>query len=159
LAETLEKRSIRRRIMRVDARTDKRIFPRSSTVDRRSHSHHARVVPQRKRYLFVCVNRRPDGTPKGSCAARGSVELHAALKTELQTRGLARTEVRACTSSCLDVCWAGPTVAVEPDGYFYGHVTLADVPRIVDAFANGTRVEELVLTSNEFDEPPAKAAS
>lgn len=159
MAETLEKRSIRRRIMRVDARTDKRIVPRSSTVDRRSPSHHARVVPQRKRYLFVCVNRRPDGTPKGSCAARGSVELHAALKTELQTRGLARTEVRACTSSCLDVCWAGPTVAVEPDGYFYGHVTLADVPRIVDAFANGTRVEELVLTSNEFDEPPAKAAS
>lgn len=141
--------------MRVDADTDKRIFPRSSTVDRRSRSHHARVVPQRKRYLFVCVNRRPDGTPKGSCAARGSVELHAALKTELQTRGLVRTEVRACTSSCLDVCWAGPVVAVEPDGYFYGRVTIADVPRIVDAFANGTRVEELVLTSNDFDEPSA----
>ena len=141
--------------MRVDAGTDKRIFPASSTVDRRSRSHHARFVSQRKRYLFVCVNRRPDGTPKGSCAARGSVELHAALKTELQTRGLVRTEVRACTSSCLDVCWAGPVVAVEPDGYFYGRVTIADVPRIVDAFANGTRVEELVLTSNDFDEPSA----
>ena len=145
--------------MRVDAWPDKRIFPRSSTVDRRSRSHHARVVPQRNRYLFVCINRRPDGTPKGSCAARGSVEIHAALKTELQARGLARTEVRACTSSCLDVCWAGPTIAVEPDGYFYGHVTMADVPRIVDAFVNGTRVDELVLTPNEFDEPAAKGSS
>jgi (2Fe-2S) ferredoxin len=139
--------------MRVDVRRDKRILARASAVDPRSTSHHPRVVSQRKRYLFVCVNRRPDGTPKGSCAARGSVELHAALKSELQTRGLARTEVRACTSSCLDVCWAGPTIAVEPDGYFYGRVTLADVPRIVDALASDTRVEELVLTTNDFDEP------
>lgn len=139
--------------MRVDVQCDKRIFPLASAVDLRFMSHHPRVVPQRKRYLFVCVNRRPDGTPKGSCAARGSVELHAALKSELQARGLARTEVRACTSSCLDVCWAGPTIAVEPDGYFYGRVTIADVPRIVDAFANGTRVEELVLSTNDFDEP------
>ena len=53
-------------------------------------------------------------------------------KRQLQARGLARAEVRACTSSCLDVCWAGPIVAVEPDGYFYGRVTMADVPRIVD---------------------------
>lgn len=113
------------------------------------------LVPQRKRYLFVCVNRRPDGTPKGSCAARGSVEVHAALKAELQARGLARTEVRACTSSCLDVCWAGPTIAVEPDGYFYGRVTLADVPRIAEALAKGERVDELVLSANEFDEATA----
>lgn len=112
-------------------------------------------MPQRKRYLFVCVNRRPDGTPKGSCAARGAVEVHAALKSQLQERGLAKTEVRACTSSCLDVCWAGPTVAVEPDGYFYGRVTLEDVPAIVEALATGTRVERLVLPSADFDEKTA----
>ncbi len=138
---------------------DKRIFARKTAVDLRSLALHARRVSQRKRYLFVCVNRRPDGTPKGSCAARGSVELHAALKAELQARGLARTEVRACTSSCLDVCWVGPTIAVEPDGYFYGRVTTNDVPRIVDAFVNGTRVEELVLSSNDFDEPGAGGSS
>jgi (2Fe-2S) ferredoxin len=144
--------------MRATACSDKRIFPPSSDVDLRSWSHHARVVPQRKRYLFVCVNRRPDGTPKGSCAARGSVEIHAALKTELQARGLARTEVRACTSSCLDVCWAGPTIAVEPDGYFYGRVTMADVPRIAEAFTKGERVDELVLGTNEFEEATAGPA-
>ncbi len=131
----------------------------SSGVDPRCTSHHARIVPQRKRYLFVCVNRRPDGTPKGSCAARGSVEVHAALKAELQTRGLAKAEVRACTSSCLDVCWAGAVIAVEPDGYFYGRVTIADVPRIADAFARGERVEELVLTSNDFDEPKSSSTT
>lgn len=112
-------------------------------------------MPQRKRYAFVCVNRRPDGAPKGSCAARGAVELHAKLKELLKERGLAELEVRACTASCLDTCWVGPTIAVEPDNYFYGRVTEADLPEIVDAFANGTRVERLVLEPNDFIEPRA----
>src|SRR6185436_9162405 len=102
-------------------------------------------MAKRKRYLFVCVNRRPDGTPKGSCAARGAVELHAALKSILKERGLAETEVRACTSSCLDTCWAGPTIAVEPDHFHYGRVRPADLAEIVDALQRGTRVERLVL--------------
>jgi len=113
------------------------------------------MMAQRKRYLFVCTNRRPDGVPKGSCAARGSAEIHAALKAMLKDRGLAKVEARACTSSCLDVCWAGPTIAVEPDGYFYGRVTLADVPAIVDAIAAGTRVDRLVLPREDFDEATA----
>jgi (2Fe-2S) ferredoxin len=115
-------------------------------------------MPQRKRYLFVCVNRRPDGVPKGSCAARGSVDLHAELKAALAARGLAKTEVRACTSSCLDVCWAGPTIAVEPDGYFYGRVTRADIPDIVEALVDGRAVERLVLPPQDFDEATARPA-
>jgi len=110
-------------------------------------------MPQRKRYLFVCVNRRPDGTPKGSCAARGSEELHAELKGLLKQRGLAETEVRACSSSCLDTCWVGPCIAVEPDGFFYGHVTSADLPEIIDGFTSGKRVERLVLQPNDYIEP------
>lgn len=110
-------------------------------------------MAQRRRYLFVCINRRPDGTPKGSCAARGAVELHAKLKSMLKQRGLAETEVRACTASCLDTCWAGPTIAVEPDHYFYGRVTAADLPEIVDALSRGSRVERLVLAPEDFVEP------
>lgn len=110
-------------------------------------------MPQRKRYLFVCVNRRPDGTPKGSCAARGSVELHDRLKSMLKKRGLAELEVRACTASCLDVCWAGPVIGVEPDNFFYGRVTEADVEEIVAGFASGERVERLVLKPDDFTEP------
>jgi (2Fe-2S) ferredoxin len=110
-------------------------------------------MAQRKRYVFVCINRRPDGTPKGSCAARGAVELHAKLKELLKARGLAEHEVRACTSSCLDTCWVGPTIAVEPDNYFYGRVKEEDLPEIVDAFAQGTRVERLVLAPSDYVEP------
>jgi (2Fe-2S) ferredoxin len=116
-------------------------------------------VPQRHRYLFVCVNRRPDGVPKGSCAARGAVEIQAALKDLLKTTGLARVEARACSASCLDVCWAGPTIAVEPDGYFYGRVTPEDVPEIVAALREGRRVERLVLPPEDFDEATARPTS
>lgn len=117
-----------------------------------------RAVPQRKHYLFVCVNRRADGIPKGSCAQRGAAEIHVALKAELAARGLAKVEARACSSSCLDVCWAGPTIAVEPDGYFYGRVTLADVPEIAQALAEGRRVERLVLPPEDFTEATAAPA-
>ena len=110
-------------------------------------------MPQRKRYLFVCVNRRPDGSPKGSCAARGAVELHEKLKSMLKQRGLAEVEARACTASCLDTCWVGPVIAVEPDNYFYGRVTEADLEEIVGAFERGERVERLVLAPNDFVEP------
>lgn len=110
-------------------------------------------MAQRKRYLFVCVNRRPDGTPKGSCAARGSVELHDKLKGMLKQRGLAELQARACTSSCLDTCWAGPVIAVEPDGYFYGRVTEADLEDIVTGFERDERVERLVLEPRDFIEP------
>ena len=110
-------------------------------------------MARRRRYLFVCVNRRPDGTPKGSCAARGSVDLHAKLKALLKERGLADTEVRACTSSCLDTCWAGPTIAVSPDDYFYGRVKESDLEAIVEALAEDRRVERLVLSPQDFVEP------
>ncbi|MEO5729048.1 MAG: (2Fe-2S) ferredoxin domain-containing protein [Byssovorax sp.] len=102
------------------------------------------------------MNSRPDGSPKGSCAARGAAQIQAALKAGLAERGMAKLEARACSASCLDVCWAGPVVAVEPAGHFYGRVTLADVPEILDALAAGTRVERLVLPREDFDETTAR---
>jgi (2Fe-2S) ferredoxin len=110
-------------------------------------------MAQRKRYLFVCVNRRPDGTPKGSCAARGAVELHDKLKSMLKQRGLAELEARACTSSCLDTCWAGPVIAVEPDNFMYGRVTESDLEEIVAGLQSGQRVERLVLQPSDYVEP------
>jgi (2Fe-2S) ferredoxin len=110
-------------------------------------------MAKRKSYLFVCVNQRPDGTPKGSCAARGSVELYAELKARLKARGLAKVEARPCSCSCLDVCWAGPVIGVEPDDYFYGRVQMSDLEEIVDAIEAGTRVERLLLQDEDFLEP------
>ena len=104
----------------------------------------------RRRYLFVCTNQRADDDPKGCCAARGAEEIRAALKEQLKARGLARLQARACNSSCLDQCSSGVCILVEPDHYFYGHVTVADVPEIVDAIASNSRVERLVLSAEDL---------
>jgi (2Fe-2S) ferredoxin len=103
---------------------------------------------QRKRYLFVCINRRAEHNPKGCCAAKDSEEVYRALKEELAARGLAKLEARVCTSSCLDQCATGVTILVEPDHFFYGRVTAADVPEIVDGLIKDAPVKRLVLTAD-----------
>ena len=104
----------------------------------------------RRRYLFVCANRRADDDAKGSCAFRGSEEIRAALREEVKARGLAKLGARVCQSSCLDQCSSGVCILVEPDHYFYGRVTLADVPEIAEALAQDRRVERLVLSEDDL---------
>jgi (2Fe-2S) ferredoxin len=104
----------------------------------------------RQRYLFVCTNRRTDEDAKGSCSARGSEEIRVALKEQVKARGLAKAAARICKSSCLDQCSSGVCILVEPDHFFYGHVTVADVPEIVEALAAGKRVDRLVLTNPDL---------
>lgn len=101
-------------------------------------------MPHRERYLFVCTNRRPDDHPKGSCAQKGSEEVAKKLKAALLARGTA-ARVRACTSSCLDLCEIGATIVQEPEHVAYGHVTLGDVDAIADAASRGEVVDRLVV--------------
>ncbi len=107
-------------------------------------------MTQREHYLFVCNNRRDENDPRGSCALRGSQEVRQALKDRLSASGLAKLKARVCASSCLDQCSSGVTILVEPDHFFYGRVTVADVPEIVNALAQNKRVERLVLTEEDL---------
>ena len=102
-------------------------------------------MPPRQRYLFVCINRRSPDNPKGSCAQKGSEELVPKLKEALAKRGLAKEVVRACSSSCLDMCETGISILQEPEHVVYGRVTLADVDEIADAAGRGEVVERLVV--------------
>jgi (2Fe-2S) ferredoxin len=102
-------------------------------------------MPPRQRYLFVCINRRAPDNPKGSCAQKGSEELVPKLKEALAKKGLAKEVVRACSSSCLDMCETGISILQEPEHVVYGHVTLADVDEIADAAGRGEVVERLVV--------------
>ena len=104
---------------------------------------------KRKRYFFVCNNRRAEDNPKGSCAAKDSEEVYQALKAEVAARGLAKVQARVCTSSCLDQCDSGVTILVEPDHFFYGRVTATDVPEIVDGLVKGQPVTRLIITADE----------
>ena len=107
-------------------------------------------MAQREHYLFVCTNRRDESDPRGSCTLRGSAEVHRALKDQLSASGLAKLTTRVCASSCLDQCSSGVTILVEPEHFFYGRVTLADVPEIVDALAQNKRVQRLILTEEDL---------
>jgi (2Fe-2S) ferredoxin len=90
-------------------------------------------------HLFVCCNHRDPGHPRGCCAAKGSEKIREALKAELKRRGLTGT-VRANESGCLDQCEFGPTMVIYPQQVWYGGLTEADIPRIVEETVIGGRV-------------------
>jgi (2Fe-2S) ferredoxin len=98
-----------------------------------------------RHHVFVCENRRPEGDPRGCCAEKGSEAIRAALKAEIARRGL-KSEVRANAAGCLDACAHGPSIVVYPEGVWYGHVRVEDVPEIVERhLVHGEPVERLVL--------------
>jgi (2Fe-2S) ferredoxin len=106
-------------------------------------------MPPFVRHLFVCENRRPEGHPKGCCAEKGSVELRQAFKTAIGESGLAGS-VRANSAGCLDACEHGASVVVYPEAVWYGHVTIADVPEIVQShLIEGRPVERLRIHFGE----------
>ena len=104
-----------------------------------------------QRHIFVCTNRRPVGHPKGCCAEKGSEQVRAVFKAELKKRGL-NALVRANTSGCLDACEFGVSIVVYPEGIWYGGVTVADVPEIIDQhIINGKVVERLLIHDPRFE--------
>src|SRR5512136_3023708 len=100
-------------------------------------------------HVFVCENRRPDGSPKGCCASKGGSAVREALKAEVARRGL-KGSVRANAAGCLDACERGVAVVVYPEGVWYGGVTVDDVPEIVERhLIGGQPVERLRLRDLE----------
>ena len=109
-------------------------------------------MPRFRYHVFVCENRRPDDDPRGCCAAKGSPAIREALKAEIKKRGL-KGLVRANAAGCLDACALGPSVVVYPEGVWYGGVTPADVPEIVEShLVNGRPVERLRVRALESGE-------
>jgi (2Fe-2S) ferredoxin len=104
------------------------------------------MAPRYRYHLFVCENRRPDDDPRGSCAAKGSMAIRAALKDELKRRGLKGRIARANGAGCLDACEHGPTIVVYPEGVWYGGVTPEDVPELVEShLVQGRPVQRLLI--------------
>jgi len=94
-----------------------------------------------KRHIFICVNERPPGHPKGCCSNGGSQQIRELFKKEVAKRGL-KGVVRANKAGCLDACEYGPSVVVYPDEVWYGGVTAEDVAEIVDKHIIGGEVVE-----------------
>src|SRR5512140_976876 len=110
------------------------------------------MAPPFQRHIFVCTNRRPDDHPKGSCAHKGSEDIRAAFKAELEKRGI-KGQMRANAAGCLDTCAFGPSVVVYPEGVWYGGVKLEDVPTIVEEHLIGGRPVERLLMKFQKKEP------
>lgn len=95
-------------------------------------------------HVFVCCNRRPEGHPRGSCAARGSERLRDYMKARVKEIGLPHVRVNA--SLCLDRCELGPCVVIYPEGVWYGVSSPAEVDAVLDRhLLQGERIHKLML--------------
>jgi (2Fe-2S) ferredoxin len=101
------------------------------------------------KHVFICINERRAGE-RPSCGEAQGMALVREFKRLVRERDL-KASIRCQRAGCLDACDFGPSVAVYPEGVFYGKVTLADVPEIVEKHLVGNRpVERLVI---DFDKP------
>jgi NADH:ubiquinone oxidoreductase subunit F (NADH-binding)/(2Fe-2S) ferredoxin/ferredoxin len=76
-----------------------------------------------QRTVFVC-----QGT---GCVSGKSLEITEALTKAVKEAGL--NDVKIDFTGCHGFCEQGPVAIVEPEGIFYTHVTIKDVPEIVDS--------------------------
>jgi (2Fe-2S) ferredoxin len=107
-----------------------------------------------ERHVFVCLNERPAGHPRGCCAARGSVPLHLRLKQLVRERGL-HDRVRINQAGCLDLCENGATLVVYPEGAWYGAVTAEDAEEIVERhLVGGEPVTRLLIPPDRYRRHP-----
>ncbi len=98
-----------------------------------------------EKHIFICTNQRGENAPRPSCGEHPGIELVKAFKKAINDKKL-NIPIRAQKAGCLDLCEQGPTVAVYPEGVFYGNVQLEDVQEIVDEhITNGQVVERLRL--------------
>ncbi|MBF0310061.1 MAG: (2Fe-2S) ferredoxin domain-containing protein [Magnetococcales bacterium] len=96
-----------------------------------------------KQHVFVCMNRRPEGHPKGSCQSAGAEGVLMAFAGEMEKRGLFG-QMQVTGTFCMGPCDQGPTVVVYPEGVWYGRVQAGDVSEIVERhLLNGQPVERL----------------
>lgn len=97
-----------------------------------------------EKYIFICINERPEGHPRGSCAGRGSLEVLEEFKRVVKERKL-RLKIRVNRAGCMELCEIGPSVMVHPDNIWYQKVTVSDVEEIIDAhIIGGNPVERLL---------------
>ncbi len=102
-------------------------------------------MPRPEKHVFVCTQNRPQGHPRGSCAASGSAEVMNEFMNEIQSRNLFE-KIGLTNTGCMGPCIMGPSVLVYPEGVMYGKVSKADVKTIIEQhLLGGTPVETLIV--------------
>lgn len=83
------------------------------------------------KHVFICVNERPAGDPRGCCKSKGSEEILSLMKEEIKKRGLNK-KIRINKAGCLDQCSKGISMVVYPEGTWYEKVTKETALRLVE---------------------------
>ncbi|GAA1099372.1 (2Fe-2S) ferredoxin domain-containing protein [Tsukamurella spumae] len=95
-------------------------------------------VPRHRHQVLVCRGPR--------CSARGASGLVSAFGDGLRRAGLGDDDALVTVTGCQFPCNHAPVVTVQPDDAWYGRVTVADVPELVDAhLVREERVGRLAL--------------
>ncbi|MFU8840200.1 MAG: (2Fe-2S) ferredoxin domain-containing protein [Nitriliruptoraceae bacterium] len=111
-----------------------------------------------RRFVFVCINERPDEHPRPSCLRRGSARVFEELREQTGAQGL--VDVKVVATGCMEPCMVGPAVYVAPDDVWYGGVTVEDVPTLVEQhLRDGQPVAFLRIGREEFELSPLAGRS
>ena len=101
-------------------------------------------APYYSAHVFCCVNERPEGHPRGCCAAGGSEKLRGYLREKARQMGI--ENIRGNAAGCLDRCELGPTMVIYPEGVWYTYSSIEDAEEILQRhLIKGERVERLML--------------
>lgn len=107
-------------------------------------------------HIFGCINERPEGHERGSCARHGSLKLVNYLKARAKEKGV--TGIRVNKAMCLDRCELGPVFVIYPEGIWYHANSLEDMDQILDQhIIGGTPVARLQLTPDQKDHASLRA--
>ena len=99
------------------------------------------------KHVFVCVQRRAEGHPRGSCSQNGCDEIMNTFLAEVQKRNLF-DKIAVTNTGCLGPCGFGASVLVYPEGVMYGKVAKEDVAIIIEEhLLGGIPVERLKAPS------------
>jgi ferredoxin-NADP reductase/(2Fe-2S) ferredoxin len=101
-------------------------------------------------HVFFCLNERKENHPRGSCAARGSIELHSIMKKRAKELGI--QNIRINKAGCLDRCELGPVAVIYPEGVWYNIQTKEDIENVLNRhILKGQIVDELKLMADQKD--------
>ena len=85
------------------------------------------------------------------CTSSESPKIIEKLNEEIAAAGLEK-EVKVVQTGCFGLCEAGPVVVIYPEGSFYSHVKVSDVPEIVSEHLLKGRIITRLLYHGEQQE-------
>ena len=85
------------------------------------------------------------------CTSSNSRSVIAKFEEEIKKAGLDK-EVKVVPTGCFGLCETGPVVIIYPEGSFYSHIKVDDVPRIVSEHLVKGRIVRDLLYSESLDE-------